>query len=464
MSQPGKLCQSDLLPAGASLTMGLAGALGGQTETIKRGLRDLQGTSRVSAMDTPPHLQSPREPAFVHLLEVGVTGSRLMRHYTRDQFLASLAQYGLPPRDLRLLLKPPEAVTYSGDRAKFPTLLVRPASKCFIFHMEHLKLLCFADRCLVFNPQDKATERFMADVTRAQSFHNTVDFEHMVLEIAFESVINKFRRHIKIKKPALEMLLQQIELNPETSGLKRLLAVKKSLLDFEQRVEHARKVVQHLLEDDEDMSALLMTSPHLDRAGREQVKLLMEAHEADLDEIETETKVFTDMIEDTDQFISAHLDSVRNEIIKLSLYLEIGALVMSSGAVVSGIFGMNLTNKLEEHSYAFLLVCFGILLMMSAFFTFFYRRYYQLRVDTRSAHSFTLLKSFLMYVDDLEFIDISRKSLGTLDFKTAVEKITSLKISDYEAKYLYTLFESSTEGSIDIDEKGNSKEALPISR
>ena len=34
---------------------------------------------------------------------------------------------------------------------------------------------------------------------------------------------------------------------------------------------------------------------------------------ADLDEIETEIKIFIDMIEDTDQFISAHLDSVRNK-------------------------------------------------------------------------------------------------------------------------------------------------------
>ena len=30
--------------------------------------------------------------------------------------------------------------------------------------------------------------------------------------------------------------------DPETNGLKRLLAVKKSLSEFEQRVEHVRKV------------------------------------------------------------------------------------------------------------------------------------------------------------------------------------------------------------------------------
>ena len=46
---------------------------------------------------------------------------------------------------------------------------------------------------------------------------------------------------------------------------------------------------------------------------------------------------------------------MRNEIIKLSLFIEIGGLIMGVGAVVSGIFGMNLTNALEDHPYAFTL-------------------------------------------------------------------------------------------------------------
>ena len=75
--------------------------------------------------------------------------------------------------------------------------------------------------------------------------------------------------------------------------------------------------------------------------------MLLGSYSADLDEIETEIKIFIDMIEDTDQFISAHLDSVRNEIIKMSLFIEVGGLIMGFGAVVSGIFGMNLTNHVE---------------------------------------------------------------------------------------------------------------------
>ena len=38
-----------------------------------------------------------------------------------------------------------------------------------------------------------------------------LDFEHVILENALENVVRKFRRHLQIIKPALEMLLQQIE-------------------------------------------------------------------------------------------------------------------------------------------------------------------------------------------------------------------------------------------------------------
>merc|ERR1711988_327627 len=136
------------------------------------------------------------------------------------------------------------------------------------------------------------------------------------------------------------------------------------------------KVIRNLLGDDEDMLSLYLTHPDRQESEQEEVELLLGSYSADLDEIETEIKIFIDMIEDTDQFISAHLDSVRNEIIKLSLFIEVGALIMASGAVVSGIFGMNLLNKIEEHEHGFMLVCMGILIMMACFFACFYQKYY----------------------------------------------------------------------------------------
>ena len=410
---------------------------------------------------------------LLSLLEIRNNGESELKKMTRDEFIETLGECRLPLRDLRMLLKTVD----SSGRSKFPALLPRPSSKCYIFEIEHIKLVCFSDRCLIFNPEENATRKFISELNEQfktgeselrnglnsdssmrmlylDSYISNVrdqDFEHVILESALENVVHKFRRHLRIKKPALEMLLQQIEQDPETHGLKRLLAVKKSLLEFEQRVEHVVKVVQHLLADNEDLIDLYLTKPERTVEQHEEIKLLFEAYAADLDEIETETKIFNDMIEDTDQFISAHLDSVRNEIIKLSLFIEIGALVMASGAVVSGIFGMNLNNKIEEHSYGFLLVCLGILMMMFCFFAGFYQKYYKLRADTSSAHSFTLLKNFFTYVDDLEYYVFNKKTLSGKEFKDAVEKITKLKISDRESEYLFTMFDANRDGFIDIE-------------
>ena len=198
--------------------------------------------------------------------------------------------------------------------------------------------------------------------------------------------------------------------------------------------------------DDEDMMSLSLTN----QGEKEDIELLLSSVAADLDEIETEIKIFIDMIEDTDQFISAHLDSVRNEIIKMSLFIEVGALIMGFGAVISGIFGMNLTNYMEDNSFAFLAVCFSIMVAMSIFFAGFVKKYYQLKADTTSAQSFSLLKNFFTYVDDLEYY-IFNKKIERTEFKNALEKITGLKVTEKELEYLFKMIDTNKDGLIDLE-------------
>ena len=238
-----------------------------------------------------------------------------------------------------------------------------------------VRLICFSDKCLVLNPDQLSTRNFVASLKhhlcRFQSFHvfltlgnfpreersklcpgsfQDLDFEHIVLESALECVTVKFRRHLQIIKPALEMLLQEVEQNPETGGLRRLLAVKKSLAEFELKVESVMKVLRHLLAEDETMLSLYLTRNVKEQGSQEEVELLLNSYTADLDDIDTEVKILIDIIEDTDQFISAHMDSVRNEVIKMTLFTEVGGVVMGFGAVVSGIFGMNLDNNMDHSS------------------------------------------------------------------------------------------------------------------
>jgi hypothetical protein len=202
-------------------------------------------------------------------------------------------------------------------------------------------------------------------------------------------------------------------------------------------------VICGLLGDDGDMQSLYLTRPDRQSGEHEEVQMLLKSYADDLDEIKTQIKIFINLIEDTDQFISAHLDSVRNEFIKMSLFIEVSGVILGFGAVVGGVFGMNLDNKIEDPAkaglgtpWAFLVNCVLTVVIMLLFFLGFTKKYYQLKADTSSAQSFTLLKIFFTYIDDLEYHVVNKK-IEKGEFKDAVEKITGLKITDNESEDLF---------------------------
>ena len=63
-------------------------------------------------------------------------------------------------------------------------------------------------------------------------------------------------------------------------------------------------------------------------------------------------------------------------------------------------------------------MCVGLVVTMILLFAGFTAKYYQLKADTSSAQSFTLLKNFFTYVDDLEYHVFNKR----------IEKVVILKI------------------------------------
>ena len=141
-------------------------------------------------------------------------------------------------------------------------------------------------QCLVFDPDREIVQNFLSDLGAnvnegtgtchktfaiTSSYYNTyyekrkeekeVYFEHIVLECCLSNVTKKFQRHLDIIKPALDVLLHQIALDPATYNLRRLLAFRKSLSAFEQNVAQCLKMVKSLLTNDEDLVGLHLTRP-----------------------------------------------------------------------------------------------------------------------------------------------------------------------------------------------------------
>ena len=85
-----------------------------------------------------------------------------------------------------------------------------------------------------------------------------------------------------------------------------------------------RSAVSEILNVEEDLVGLLLNGD-ASTAGKEEVELLMEAYNSDLKEIQYELANIRNTIEDTNDFINIHLNSIRNRIIKMSLFMEVNS-------------------------------------------------------------------------------------------------------------------------------------------
>ena len=119
-------------------------------------------------------------------------------------------------------------------------------------HREFIEDLSF--KCA--NPNTSSSSSASKEIKRkenmkptVQEFHRlltndiqSMDFEHVVLEQVLCSIATRFSRHVWLTKPALELLLQQITQDPSGSMLRRLLAFRKSLGEFESSVQQGKKL------------------------------------------------------------------------------------------------------------------------------------------------------------------------------------------------------------------------------
>jgi len=368
----------------------------------------------------------------------------------------------IPLRDLKIL--------YKGEKLNQFAILPRPGADCYIIGLENLRLICWKDSCILLDQDSKIHKQFLANITDSLSNGSQIsdewnsvrkiyqpssepepmEFEQLVLESALSVTLAKFERHMALLNPAVELLLHQISADPNSIMLRRMLAVKKSLGDFENNVLNVTKIIQGLLNNDEDLVGLYLTNTQRKVDEHAEVELLLEFYLADLEEILNQIKSIKDTIEDTNHFVGAHLDSLRNRMIRMSLFMEMGTLSLASGALVAGIFGMNLTHGLESNELSFFVTCGAVSVMMITIFTRFRMHYRKLWMDTTNAHSFKVLKNFLTYVDDLEDL-VTEQEITQAEFQAVLDKMSGYKVPAEESDFIFQMFDKDKDKRININ-------------
>eukprot|EP01136_Pigoraptor_vietnamica_P034325 Opistho-1_new@98150 len=264
------------------------------------------------------------------------------------------SQLGLQTRDLRIL----------EFRKQQSTIVVRPS--VIIVNLGTLKVLIRANSVILCDPNNPEIQEFIYDLQdrlRANDKSDSLPYEFKVLEEVHISVLHSLSSKLYYDiRPAITNQLSALTEpdNPELDkrDLMRFLSESKRLAAFEARVEDIRRAIDEVLNNDEDMAHMYLSTRaetgQLRRTEQhEEVEMLLENYLKQVEEIAAEVSQLKSFIKLTEDIININLDSQRNTMMRLELKLTMGTVSVAACGLLAASFGMNLDNSFEGNPYAF---------------------------------------------------------------------------------------------------------------
>lgn len=292
-------------------------------------------------------------------IEIDIHGNITPKQVQKTDLASSLK---LNFRDLR--------VVDPSFRNESPVFLAR--KNAVIVHFEHIRAVVQATSVLLFDPPNPAVQNFIPSLrSRIRDPSHPLPFEFRSLEAILIDVCGSLSRQLRTLVPAVENVLDTLSSN-ETGAdsvricLDRLLPLQNSLNEFDVKIREAHAALNEVLRNDEDMSEMYLTTKletgHRRRVDQhEEVEMMFETYLKQIDSMRNEVVSTIQTVRVTENITQIRLDAMRNRILRLEVYLNLGMLSLSSGAFCSGLFGMNLTSHMEDHPYAFYLVSSSLL-------------------------------------------------------------------------------------------------------
>ncbi|KIY34306.1 magnesium transporter [Cryptococcus gattii E566] len=291
-------------------------------------------------------------------------------------------EYDLDPRDLRKL--------DSLSPSLVPVILTRKT--CILISMLHFRALIKPDSVIVFD-----SSHAHKDVTRRFKYHLqknikaglgikdgeadeekcdeiVLSYEHRALESILVVTANALEEEMAFSRHIVQQLLADLEDHIDRENLRKLLHYSKRIAAFQSRARYVKSAIDELLDSDEDLSAMYLTSRAQGRPralhDHEQLELLLESFVKQVEEIVSEVDTTVVNMQSTQEIAELMLDSGRNALLALDIKISIATLGIGSGALLAGLFGMNLSTQLEETPYAFAVIsstAFLVTLIITAY-------------------------------------------------------------------------------------------------
>ncbi|KIJ99095.1 hypothetical protein K443DRAFT_680247 [Laccaria amethystina LaAM-08-1] len=239
-----------------------------------------------------------------------------------------------------------------------PTILVR--KEAILVNILHIRALVKADAVVLFDTYGSADSR-LHSVFLYHLEHNLKGtgspYEFRAIESILLSVLSALEAEMVFIRNLVGGLLAEMEDNIDHDRFKRLLHYSRRLASFKNRAKLVEEALDEVLAQDEDMNAMYLTDKknkvNRELHDHEDLEDLLESFSKQVEEIVNEAENIESNVQSTQEIVELILDANRNALLALDLKVSIATLGVGTGALIAGLFGMNLTSHMEHHDYAF---------------------------------------------------------------------------------------------------------------
>ncbi|KAG6541962.1 hypothetical protein Mapa_016598 [Marchantia paleacea] len=315
-----------------------------------------------------------KEPVY-EVIEINRLGKAVKKLVSRRQLLRTS---GLRLRDLRRV-DPSLWVTNSA-----PALLVR--EQAILLNLGSLRAIATKEDVLIFDHQSVGARGFIEILiprlaVDKNGYVHAMPFELEVMESALISRTQRLERALMDVEPRVISLLQVLPFRLTADVLEELRVSKQALVEVGAKAGALRDMLLELLEnpqdirrmtimgsscsmrkEDGDLECTIPQEKQVAEDEEEEIEMLLEYYLQRCESCHGQAEKLLSSAKEMEDSIAVNLSSRRLEVSRLELLLQVGTFCAALGALVAGIFGMNLKSYLEERAMAFWITTAGIIL------------------------------------------------------------------------------------------------------
>mmetsp|Transcript_7260 Transcript_7260/g.15701 ORF Transcript_7260/g.15701 Transcript_7260/m.15701 type:complete len:476 (-) Transcript_7260:4-1431(-) len=272
-------------------------------------------------------------------------------------------------------------ITRAGEvEAEARRVCILPRRGCFLLALGHVKAIVYHD--LVYflgaDRQDVGEEvdriwRTMHNSSAEDSDLGEQDpmrhyFELHTLDASLEVAGVDIRKHLQLLSELSDSFVRQVEAAAPNDVIERLVHCQ-PLLDelgaLESRVRKMDLCLEQIMVNDEDMAAMLLsarrTGRHVDKDSEDhdELEVILETHRRTYRDVLDQAERLTKNVKFGWALGDLKLSAYRAQLDRINVHVGVGAVALSTAAVVTGGFGMNVPVPFAESPHAFEVIVGG---------------------------------------------------------------------------------------------------------